>query len=211
MLNNIRYARWFLWGQLLVGLVCYGVAIAFMLDSHLGLGPWDMFHQGLSYQTGWSVGRISQVVGFVILALLLFVKIRPGWGTVFNIVLIGQVTDWVMPLLPDPTGVPLRFAMFVAGVFICGMGTGLYIGARLGAGPRDSLMLWLNQRTGWPVRRVRTLMEIVVLLCGWALGGTIGLGTLLFAFGIGPAAQLGLHWFDTANRPPQALPQSELA
>lgn len=201
MQNNHLRPMWWRWGQLLLGLVCYGVAIALMLKSQLGLGPWDMFHQGLSLQTGLSVGRISQVVGVVILTLLLLVRILPGIGTVLNIFLIGAVTDWVLPLLPISDWWPFQLGMFVFGVVICGFGTGLYIGARMGAGPRDSLMLWLNQRTGWSIRRVRTLMELVVLACGWLLGGAIGVGTLLFAFGIGPAAHLGLALFDRGAQP----------
>lgn len=188
-----RLARW---GQLLAGLLLYGVAITLMIRSNLGLGPWDLFHLGLSKQLGIRPGMANQVVGLVLLALLLLARVRFGWGTISNILLIGLVNDLTMPLVPEITALWAQLAVYGVGVFACGMATGLYIGAAMGAGPRDSLMLMVSKRTGWPVRRVRTLIELSVLLGGWLMGGTLGLGTVLFALGIGPAAQLGLRWFD---------------
>ncbi len=192
--------------KLLLGLALLGVGIALMLQSNLGLGPWDMFHQGLSHQLPISVGVASQLVGLIILGLLLLVRVRFGIGTILNIFLIGLIIDLTRPHIPELHWLPSQLGVFLLAIGLCGLGTGLYIGANLGAGPRDSFMLWVHQRTGWSVRAVRTATELCVLLCGWLLGGKAGVGTLLFAFGIGPAVQLSLALF---HRPTAA--QAELA
>jgi uncharacterized protein len=183
------------WGQLLFGLALYGIAITLMLQSDLGLGPWDMFHQGIHLIFGMPVGVASEVVGFVLLFALLFARVRFGWGTISNIVLIGLVTDLTLPLVPQATEFGWKLGYYLVALAACGLATGAYIGAGMGAGPRDSLMMLLSRRTGWPVRRVRTAIELVVLACGWLMGGQAGLGTVIFALGIGPAAQWGLKLF----------------
>lgn len=197
------------WAQLLVGLFGYGLAVALMIESNLGLGPWDAFHFGMHRYTGMTVGTASIVAGVVIQIVTWFIGARPGVGTIANMVLIGVFIDLLRPILPEATGWLWGVAYYVPAVLICGLSTGFYIGAGLGNGPRDGLMLAVSQRSGWPVRRVRTLIELGVLLLGWLMGATIGVGTLLFALGIGPAVQWGLRVCGvtpaaTGNRQPSA-------
>lgn len=192
------------WGQLIVGVFGYGLSVALMIASGLGLGPWDAFHVGLHYVTGMSVGEASIVAGVVLQIGTWFIGVRPGAGTLVNMVLIGVFIDVLLPVIPSAPSWLWGLAYYVPGVMLCGLSTGFYIGAGLGKGPRDGLMLGLHQRTGWPVRRVRTLIELAVLGLGVVMGGTIGVGTLLFAFGIGPAAQWGLRVCGALNESPAA-------
>lgn len=187
-----RTSRWL---QLFLGLLLYGVAIALMVRSNLGLGPWDAFHVGLSRLTGMSIGVASIVVGLAILVGTYFINVRPGTGTLANMVFIGVFIDLIMPVIPNPGGWLLAFLYFSAGIVLCGLATGLYIGAGLGKGPRDGLMIGISQLTNWPVGRVRTIIEMSVLALGWLMGGTVGIGTILFTFSIGPATQWGLQLF----------------
>ena len=181
--------------MLVLGLAAYGLAVALMLRGGRGLGPWDLLHQGLSRVTGLSVGAISALVGLVILAGLARSKAPLGAGTFLNVVGIGAFLDAFYLILPAAPNAATGWAMHAAGVLGVGLGTGLYLAAAMGAGPRDSLMLVVARRTGASVRVVRTAIEVVALALGWALGGTVGLGTLAVAFGVGPAAQLGLRLF----------------
>jgi uncharacterized protein len=202
-----RAARAGRWLQLVGGLLCFGVAIPLMIGSRLGLGPWDAFHFGLHRLTGISVGGASIGVGMVILAGTWFLGVRPGAGTVANMVLIGVFIDLLLPLTPTAGNLYWGVVYYLGAIALAGLGTGMYIGAGLGQGPRDGLMLGLSRRMGWPVRRVRTAMELTVLLLGWAMGGGIGVGTLMFATLIGPAAQWGLQLFRVAPAPAPAPPQ----
>jgi uncharacterized protein len=182
------------WAQLLAGLLAYGVAIALLIRSGLGLGPWDAFHVGLSEWSGWSVGAVIVAVGVVIIGFTLFIGIRPGPATLLNMILIGVFVDLLLPLVPAaPRGFGLPYHL--TGIGLTGLATGLYIAPGLGEGPRDGMMIGVAQRTGWRVGRVRTGIEVSVLLIGWTLGGRIGFGTLLFAFAIGPATEWGLRLF----------------
>lgn len=183
------------WIQLLVGLLGFSIAVSLMVRSRLGLGPWDAFHVGVHRLTGTSLGVASIVTGLVILFGSYFLGIRPGWGTVANMVLIGIFIDLLLPWMPPAKSVIWGLAYYAPAILLCGLATGVYIAAGLGKGPRDGLMIGLSMRSGWPVRRVRTLIELVVLLLGWIMGGRVGVGTLLFAFGIGPATQWGLAIF----------------
>lgn len=192
------HARLFRWAQLLLGLFLYGLAVAFMVRSELGLGPWDAFHQGIHELTGMSIGAASILVGFVIILGTLLIGVRPGMGTLANMVLIGVFIDLLLPVVPAAEGWGWALGFFLGGIGLCGFATGLYIGAGLGKGPRDGLMIGISQQSGWSVRRVRTLIELAVLACGWMMGGTIGVGTLLFACAIGPATQWGLQLFGVA-------------
>jgi uncharacterized membrane protein YczE len=184
------------WLRLLTGLTLFALGIVLMVRSNLGLGPWDMLHQGIFVQTGLSFGKAGIVVGLAIFVVLWPFGLRPGLGSVANMLLIGVVTDLVLPHLPIATSVFWGLGYHLSGIAMTGFGTGLYVSAHMGAGPRDSLMLILTQRTGWPVRRVRTLIEVVVLLLGWLMGGTLGLGTVLFAVLIGAVVQWSLHVCD---------------
>jgi len=178
--------------RLLTGLVLCGTGLALMVLADLGLGPWEVLHQGLSHRTGIPIGRTGILVGFVVLAAWVPLRLRPGLGTVCNVVLIGLVIDAVLALVPPPTGMAVRAAVMVAGVVLVGIGSGLYIGAGLGAGPRDGLMTGLAGRGVGSVRAVRTAIELSALSGGWLLGGRVGIGTIVFALGIGPLVQAAL-------------------
>ena len=185
---------------LIAGLVVFGVGIAVMAASGLGLGPWEVFHQGIANRTGLALGTVSVLVGIPVLALWWPLGERPGVGTIINIALIGPATNVALALLPRPTEPALQLAMSVGGVLLIGLGSGLYLASDLGAGPRDGVMTGLHHRFGWSIRRARTAIEVVVLAVGFMLGGTIGLGTILFAFGIGPVVQAFLRVFDREGR-----------
>lgn len=185
---------------LIVGLVAFGLGIALMAQAGLGLAPWETFHQGLGRLTGVELGTVSIIVGLPILLLWWPLGERPGIGTLLNVVLIGSSTNVGLAILPLAVGVPAQVAMMLAGVVMIGLGSGLYLGADLGAGPRDGLMTGIHHRSGWSIRRARTLIELTVLLAGFLLGGTIGIGTLVFALSIGPLVQLFLGFFDRDGR-----------
>ena len=184
---------------LLAGLLLFGASIAVMAQAGLGLGPWEAFHQGISRQTGLALGTVSILVGIPVLILWWPIGVRPGIGTLLNLLLVGTATNLVLPLLPAPGGWIARLAMMLAGVAGIGIASGIYLAADLGAGPRDGLMTGLHHRFGWPIFAVRTAMEVGVLIAGWLLGGTVGLGTLVFAFGIGPIVQWALGIFDRSG------------
>lgn len=181
------------WAQLVLGLLGWGAAVVLMLRSGLGVGPWDAFHQGLHRQLGIGIGTASIGVGLLVVALSLPLRLRPGAGTVANMVLVGVFTDLLLPLLPPAAGPAWGLGYHLLGILLCGWFTGVYISAGLGKGPRDGLTMGLAARLGWPVRRVRTLIELAVLGLGWALGGTLGVGTVLFAALVGPSMQWGLR------------------
>lgn len=175
---------------LLVGLSGYGFSMALMVEAGLGLDPWDVFHQGLSKHTGMSIGLASAVVGVVVLLGWIPLRNRPGIGTVANVIVIAVTVDAGLAVLPTPTDLPVRIAMMLGAIVLNALATVVYIGAGLGPGPRDGLMTGLVARTGLSVRLVRTSIEATVLTVGWLLGGTVGIGTVLYAFGIGPLVQV---------------------
>ncbi|WP_454048340.1 membrane protein YczE [Cellulomonas sp. Marseille-Q8402] len=175
--------------QLVVGLVLYAVSIGLLVHSGLGNMPWDVLSQGVSRQIGWSLGTVTVVLSVVILVCWWPLRQRPGVGTVANVLVIGVLIDPVLALLdrlPDPMPLPGRIGLVVAGILLNGLASSLYIGARLGPGPRDGLMTGLVARTGWPVGPVRIAIEVTVVVVGWLLGGTVGLATVAYALGIGP-------------------------
>jgi uncharacterized membrane protein YczE len=178
---------------LLVGLALYGFSMALMVRAGLGLDPWDVFHQGLSRHTGWTIGTATAIVGVVVLLAWIPLRNRPGIGTLANVVVIAVTVDASLAVLPTPAGLPVRVSMLLGAVLLNAFATVLYIGAGLGAGPRDGLMTGLVARTGLSVRLVRTAIEATVLTAGWLLGGTVGVGTVIYAFGIGPLVQLLLR------------------
>jgi uncharacterized protein len=184
--------------QLTAGLFLWGLAIALFIRSHLGLGPWDAFHYGAHLQTGISVGTASILAGFVILIANLALGMRPGVATILNMMLIGVFTDVLLPLVPDATRLTTAATYFAVAIPLTGFASGLYIGAGFGHGPRDGLMMALTLRTGWSVRRIRTLIEVVVLALGWLMGGTIGIGTIIVTLTIGHSVQWGLRLFGAA-------------
>ena len=178
--------------QLFIGLLLYGASMALMLRAALGLDPWDVFHQGLAIQADLSIGKVVNLVGLAVLLLWIPLKQRPGIGTVANVILIGTAMDLTLSVLPAIEGLALPVAALLFSVVANGIAGALYIGAGLGPGPRDGLMTGLARRTGWSLRLVRTGIELTVLGCGWLLGGTVGVGTLLYAFTIGPLVQIFL-------------------
>lgn len=185
---------------LLAGLVAFGLGIALMAQAGLGLGPWEAFHQGIGALTGLPLGTVSILLGIPILLLWWPLGERPGIGTLLNVALIGTATNVGIAVIPPAVGIPAQLAMMLGGVVVIGLGSGLYLAADLGPGPRDGLMTGLHHRFGWSIRRSRTLVEVTVLAAGWLLGGSIGLGTVVFAIGIGPLVQLFLGVFDRTGR-----------
>jgi uncharacterized membrane protein YczE len=172
--------------QLYVGLVLYGASMALMIRASLGLDPWDVLHQGLAERVPLSFGEVTIVVGALVLLAWIPLRQRPGFGTVSNVVVIGLAVDATLAALPAPGAMPLRIGFMLAGVGLNGVASAAYIGARLGPGPRDGLMTGLVRRTGRSVRLVRTSIEVTVLVAGWLLGGTVGVGTVVYALAIGP-------------------------
>ena len=185
---------------LLVGLVLFGFGIALMAQAGMGLGPWEVFHQGISRLTGLPLGTVSILVGIPVLAAWWPLGERPGVGTLLNIVLIGTATNVGISLIPAPGVQPAQLVMMLAGVVTIAIGSGLYLASDLGPGPRDGLMTGLHLRFGWSIRRARTGIEIIVLIAGFLAGGTIGLGTIVFALAIGPLVQVALRVFDREGR-----------
>jgi uncharacterized membrane protein YczE len=175
--------------QLYAGLVLYGVSDSMLLLAGLGVDPWDVFHQGLSRRLGLGVGTWAVIVGALVLLLWIPLRQRPGFGTLSNVIVVGLVIDVMLAILPPAHGLPLRLALLFGGVLLNGIATGAYIGAGLGPGPRDGLMTGLAAR-GHSIRVVRTCIEVTVLITGWLLGGTVGLGTVVYALGIGPIAHV---------------------
>lgn len=186
---------------LFVGLVLFGISLAMLVQAGLGVGPWDVFHQGLALRTSWSLGTTVIVVSVAVLGLWIPLRERPGIGTIANAIVIGLVVDATLQVLPAATTTTSQWALMVGGVVLNGLATGLYIGAGLGPGPRDGLMTGLASR-GHPVFVVRTGIELAVLGVGWLLGGTVGVGTVAFALCIGPLAQLFLGLLTLPDRAP---------
>jgi uncharacterized membrane protein YczE len=180
--------------QLFAGLVLYGISDSMLLLAGLGVDPWDVLHQGLSRHTGIPVGTWAIIVGALVLLLWIPLRQRPGLGTLCNVILIGAVIDAVLALVPPPHSLPVRAVVMVSGVLLNGVATGLYIGAGLGPGPRDGLMTGFAAR-GHSLRVVRTAIEATVLLAGWLLGGTVGVGTVVYAVCIGPLAHIFVPLF----------------
>jgi uncharacterized membrane protein YczE len=181
--------------QLFVGLALYGFSLAMFIRAALGLDPWDVFHQGLAGKVGWSIGTVVVVLSFLVLLLWIPLRQRPGIGTLSNAVLVGVFADVGLFLIPEFSHLGGQIALLVGAVLLNGIATACYIGARLGPGPRDGLMTGLARRTGWSVRLSRTGIEVVVLAAGWLLGGSVGVGTVVYALAIGPLVQLLLPKF----------------
>lgn len=187
LLPTTRRARRYV--QLLVGLVLYAASITLLVRAGLGSTPWDVLSQGVSRRTDLSFGTVTVLVSVVVLLVWVPLRQRPGIGTVANVAVIGALVDPFLALLaqlPEPLPLAARVGLVVAGIVLNGLATALYVGVRLGPGPRDGLMTGLVARTGWSTRLVRSTIEVVVVTVGWLLGGTVGVGTLAYALAIGP-------------------------
>lgn len=194
--------------QLLVGLVLYGLSMAMLVRAGLGLDPWDVLHQGLSHYLPLSFGTVTIAVGAAVLLLWIPLRQKPGLGTVSNVVVVGVAADVGLWLIPAPDQLALRVVMMISAVILNGLAGAIYIGSQLGPGPRDGLMTGLAARTGRSLRLVRIGIELTVLLVGVLLGGTIGVGTVLYALSIGPLVQFFLRF--TVVGLPAGAPGSEL-
>ncbi len=192
--------------RLLSGLTLCGVAIAMLIRSDLGLGPWDVLHQGLAVTTGISIGFVTILVGFAVLLLWFPLRERPGVGTITNVVTIGLVIDATLAVTAAPSATWMRWALLVLSTPLFSVGVALYIGAGVGSGPRDGVMTGLN-RLGIPIAVARTAIELAALWLGWALGGTVGVGTIYFALASGPMMQFALPRLRAPWFPPGAHPR----
>lgn len=181
--------------QLYAGLALYGASSALLVVAGLGLEPWGVLHQGLAERTGISIGVVSIIVGAIVLLLWIPLRQRPGLGTVSNVFVVGLAMDGTLALVPEVRGLAAQAGVMVAGIVLNGVATGLYIAARFGPGPRDGLMTGLHRRTGRSIRLVRTAIEVAVVVTGFLLGGSLGVGTVLYALAIGPLAQFFLRFF----------------
>ena len=180
--------------QLYVGLVLYGVSLAMMIRGDLGLAPWDVLHSGLTRHLPITIGQAVVLMSFVVLVAWVPLREVPGVGTISNALIVGVSADATLALLDRPDALVLRVSLMLGGVLLCGLATALYIGAQFGRGPRDGLMTGLARRTGLSLRLVRTGLEVTVVLIGLLLGGSLGVGTVLFALAIGPLTQLLLPY-----------------
>ena len=195
--------------QLLIGLFFYGIAIALMVRAGIGVSPWDVLTQGLAKQTGLPFGLLTNLIGIAVLLLWIPIRQKPGVGTVLNVLLIGPSAQLGLWLIPQQTVPWVQVLVFAGGLALLAIATGLYIGARLGPGPRDGLMTGLVRRTGWLIWIVRTGLEVTVLTIGWILGGQVGIGTLAFALLIGPMVNITLPLLTVPTRPAVASTATE--
>lgn len=188
--------------QLLVGLPLYGAGCAFVVAAGLGVDPWTALAEGIAHRSGWGVGWVTNIIGLGVLALWIPLRQRPGVGTLANILLVGTAMQIVLDVLPPVDALLPRILLLCGGVVTVAVASGLYIGASFGPGPRDGLMTGLRDRLGWPLWAARGSVEVTVLAIGWALGGTLGVGTIVFALAIGPLVHVfvPLLTVDTARR-----------
>nr|WP_043347604.1 membrane protein [Beutenbergia cavernae] len=180
--------------QLVAGLLLYGFSMAMLVESGLGLDPWDVLHEGIALRIPLTFGQVTIAVGVLVLLAWIPLRQKPGIGTVLNVILIGLAADAGIALLPRPDALGGQVALLVGGIVLNGLAGALYVGTHLGTGPRDGLWVGLARRTGRSQRLVRTVIEVSVLAVGFALGGTVGVGTVLYAVSIGPLVQLFMPW-----------------
>lgn len=195
---------------LLAGFVIWGLAIALQVEADLGLSPWDVFHQGLGARLGITIGMAGVLTSVGVLLLWIPLRMKPGLGTVLNAVVIGPSADLFLLILPPIDDLVLRWAFLLIGIVLMGVGSALYLPARLGAGPRDGVMVGLNRKFGFSIRLSRTIVEVSALIIGWFLGGTVGLGTLVAALGIGPTIQTCMQWRHRLVERVTGVPQGAL-
>lgn len=177
---------------LVFGLFLFGLGESLLITSGAGVGPYTVLAQGISNHTGWSIGLSTFVISIFVLLMWIPLKQKPGMGTILNAFIIALTIEFSVFYLPYPETYPMQILQVVVGVLIIGIGSGFYLIANLGAGPRDGLMIGLQKKTNLPIYSIRTIIEVSVVIVGWLMGGVVGLGTAIFAFGIGPSVALGL-------------------
>ena len=189
------------WGQLFAGLFLFGFAAAMMLRSGLGVDPWTVFAEGIHIRWGFGIGWVIVITGVIVLLIWIPLRQKPVFGTIMNVLLLGPAMEVGLVLIETPASLVQRGFLFAAGLLMMGIASGLYIGARFGPGPRDGLMVGFNARFGWPMWVVRTVVEVTVLVIGWVLGGSFGVGTVIFALSIGTLAQRSILVFRVPDYP----------
>ena len=195
---------------LVAGLYLFGTGDALIVQGGLGVSPWTVLAQGMATRLPISIGLATLIIGFVVLLLWIPIRERPGLGTIMNILVISLALQIGVTFIPKAEGLPMQLLFVIAGIALIGIGSGFYLTTNLGPGPRDGWMTGIHHRTGWPVARVRTGIEIIALATGWLLGGTVGIGTVLFAVLIGPAVAYGLMLAGAIGRRPGVPEQTTL-
>jgi uncharacterized membrane protein YczE len=178
---------------LLIGFVIWGLAVALQVRADLGLSPWDVFHQGLGNHLGIGIGWAGAVTSIGVLLLWIPLKMKPGIGTILNALVIGPSAEFFLKFVETPDNIVIRWAFMLGGIVLMALGSALYLPARLGTGPRDGVMVGLNKKFEFSIRLSRTIVEVAALIIGFFLGGTVGLGTLVIAVGLGPTVQAMLQ------------------
>ena len=181
---------------LILGLSIFGLGEGLLILSTTGNSPWSVLAEGISKTTGLSIGIATFLISVSVLFLWIFIKQKPGMGTIFNIIIIAGMIDITLGIFDAPSSILIKYLLAILSVILVGLGSGIYLVANLGPGPRDGLMTGLTKLTNLPIALVRAFLEISAVIAGWYLGGTVGVGTLLFAFGIGPCVALGLYLVD---------------
>ncbi|MFG2289125.1 YitT family protein [Streptomyces sp. NPDC048595] len=181
--------------QLFIGLALYGFSLSVMVRASLGVNPWSVLYEGLENYTPLSFGAISAVLGVLVLLTWIPLKQKPTFGTIANIIVLAFSSDLGLSLIPEDLGLPVRIMLLIGGIVLNGLSISIYVGARFGPGPRDGLMTGASATSGKSIRLIRTLIEITVLIIGWLLGGSVGVGTVLYALCVGPVTQFCLPWF----------------
>ena len=179
---------------LIFGLILFGLGETLLINAHIGVSPWFVLQQGMSFKTGYSIGITTFIVGIIVLFIWIPLKQKPGIGTILNIIIISIVIDVSLPYLPHPENFFLKLLQTVFGVLVVGIGSGFYLIANLGPGPRDGLTTGLQNKTNLSFSLVRTLIEISAVISGWCLGGVLGLGTIVYALGIGPCVSASFFY-----------------
>ena len=179
---------------LIIGLFLFGLGETLLLASGGGVSPWTVLAEGLSIHSSYSIGWCTILVSFIVLILWIPLKQKPGIGTILNVIIIALVFDYTLPYLPNPENYGFKVLQVIIGVLITGLGSGFYLISNLGPGPRDGLMTGVQRITGKPIALVRSTIEVIVVFFGWKLGGTVGLGTIIFALGIGPTVAAGIYF-----------------
>lgn len=185
--------------MLCIGLTLFGLGESLIITASVGMSPWTVLAEGLSLTTGLSIGALTFLISLGVLLLWIPLKQHAGIGTILNVIIIAAVIEWSLPYLPHPEDYAMKILQAICGTLIVGVASGIYLITNLGPGPRDGLMTGCQRVTGLPIAWVRIFLEVTIIIIGWALGGTIGIATVIFAFGVGPAVSLGLYSISTIS------------